>query len=113
MSIKILKGMVINMKKIMVSNGMRGKENVEQYVEQCRKAVDAYYSAKGEPFERINTFFAGFDGNRLQFLGKSISEGLALADEVVFMDDWQTYDGCRTEHFIATQYGVPCVYLES
>ena len=101
------------MKRIMVSNGLRGKEDPEAYVQRCRQAVDAYYMAKGEPFERIDTYFADFDGNRLQFLGKSISEGLALADEVVFMDDWETYDGCRSEHFIATQYGVKCVYLES
>jgi len=101
------------MKRIMGSNGLRGKENPEQYIEKCRAAIDKYYTAKGEPFERINTFFADFDGNRLQFLGKSISEGLALADEVVFMDDWEEYDGCRCEHFIAVQYGVKCVYLNS
>ena len=101
------------MKKIMVSNGMRGKENVEQYIADCRAAVDEHYMDRGEEFMRINTFFADFTGNRLQFLGKSIVEGLALADEVVFMDDWERYDGCRCEHFIATQYGVPCVYLST
>jgi hypothetical protein len=103
----------MKMKKIMVSNGMRGKENVEQYIEACRDAVDAYYIGKNESFERLNTFFADFDGNRIEFLGKSISEGLALADEVVFMDDWERYDGCRCEHFIATQYGLKCVYLNT
>ena len=109
------------MKRIMVSNGMRGKADPKAYVDQCREVVDAYYTAKGEPFERIDTYFADFEptqaagsnGYRLAFLGKSISEGLALADEVVFMDDWETYDGCRTEHFIAAQYGVPCVYLST
>ena len=100
-------------KKIMISNGMRGKDNPEQYVEDCRAAVDEYYTNRGEVFERINTFFDDFDGNRLQFLGKSISEGLAIADEVVFMDDWHKYDGCLAEHFIAVRYGVPCVYLNS
>ena len=101
------------MKRIMVSNGLRGKENVEQYIEKCRNAVDTFYTEKGEAFERIDTFFADFDGSRLQFLGKSIAEGLAIADEVVFMDDWERYDGCRAEHFIAAQYGVRCVYLSS
>lgn len=101
------------MKRIMVVNGLRGKEDVKAYIDQCRKAVDKYYESKGEEFERINTYFKDYDGNRLQFLGKSISEGLALADEVVFMDDWEKYDGCRCEHFIATQYGVKCVYINS
>ena len=97
----------------MVSNGLRGKENPEQYVEKCRAAVDKYYAGRGEEFERINTFFADFNGNALQFLGKGISEGLAVADEIVFMDDWEQYRGCMTEHFIAVQYGVKCVYLTS
>ena len=101
------------MKRIMVSNGLRGRANAEEYVKRCRAAVDQHYIEKGEPFERIDTFFKDFDGNRLQFLGKSISEGIALADEVVFMDDWEKYDGCRCEHFIAVQYGVPCVYLRT
>jgi len=101
------------MKKIMVSNGMRGKENPKQYVEKCRQAVDKYYTDKNEPFERINTFFEGFNGNRLQFLGRSISEGLALADEVVFMDDWHNYDGCLIEHAICVRYGIKCVYLST
>ena len=101
------------MKRVMISNGLRGKEDPAAYVEKCRKAVDEYYTKRGEEFERLDTFFKDFNGNRLQFLGRSISEGLALADEVVFMDDWHHYDGCLTEHFIATRYGVPCVYLTS
>jgi hypothetical protein len=101
------------MKKIMVSNGLRGKPDPEGYIEKCREAVDAYYAAKGEDIELVDTFPDDFNGNRLQFLGKTISEELAIADEVAFMDDWQNYDGCLAEHFIAVRYGVPCVYLES
>jgi len=101
------------MKRIMISNGLRGKENPREYIENCRRAVREYYTKRNEEFELINTYFENYKGNRLQFFGKVISEGLALADEVVFMDDWQKYDGCRSEHFIAAQYGVPCVYLMS
>jgi hypothetical protein len=95
----------------MISNGLRGLKNPKRYVEKCREAVRGYYNSKGEKFELINTFFADFDGNALQFFGKTISDGLALADEVVFMDDWERFRGCLTEHFIAVQYGVKCVYL--
>ena len=109
------------MKRIMISNGMRGKADPKAYVDKCRDVVDTYYAAKGEPIERINTYFedfeptcaAGSTGYRLEFLGKSISEGLALADEVVFMDDWENYDGCAAEHFIAERYEVPIVYLST
>jgi len=101
------------MKKIMISNGLRGKENPVEYVQKCRSAVEEYYARRGEEIERLDTFFKDYDGNRLQFLGKSISEGVALADEVVFMDDWEQYDGCRTEHFVCVTYKVPVRYLES
>ena len=97
----------------MVSNGLDGKSDPDQYVEACHLAVDKYYSEKGEEIECLNTYFKDFDGNRLKFLGKAITEGLALADEVVFMDDWQNYDGCMIEHFIAARYGVKCIYLKS
>jgi len=61
----------------------------------------------------VSVPFSDFNGNRLQLLSKSIMEGLALANEVCFMDDWHNYDGCRAEHFIARLYGVPCVYLNT
>jgi hypothetical protein len=95
----------------MISNGLRGKDDPKAYVEKCRAATRKF--CEGTDFELIDTYFGDLDGNRLQFLGKSISDGVALADEVVFMDDWETYDGCRTEHFVATQYKVPCVYLRT
>jgi len=102
------------MKKIMISNGLRGKEHPMEYVDRCREVVKAYFAKPGrDHIELINTYFADYNGNRLQFLGRSISEGLALADIVVFMDDWHNYDGCRSEHFIATQYGVPILYLST
>jgi hypothetical protein len=45
-------------------------------------------------------------------LGKSISEGLALADVALFIGDWENFDGCRCEQFIAAQYKVPCMYYK-
>jgi len=102
-----------NKKKITVSQGLRGKGDPEACVAKCRRAAQDYYKNRKENVELTDTFFKDFDGNRLQFLGKSISEGLALADEIVFMDDWRNYDGCLAEHFIAIRYGVPIVYLNS
>ena len=100
-------------KVVMISNGLRGRENPQQYVEKCRAAVRKYYSSKPNEWRLLDTFFKDFDGNRLQFLGKSISEGLALADEIVFMDDWHNFDGCCVEHMIAVRYGLSIVYLSS
>jgi len=107
------------MKKVMVTKGLRGRENPEQYHEFCVAAVKAYYASKSEEIEitESNGVSNSFDGNstqkRLFGLGNVIAAELAICDELVLMDDWQNYDGCRSEHFIASQYGVKCVYLRS
>ena len=107
------------MKRVMVTKGLRGRENPEQYHEICIAAVKAYYASKGEEIEitESNGVSNSFDGSttqkRLYGLGNVIAAELAICDELVLMDNWQNYDGCRSEHFIASQYGVKCVYLRS
>ena len=101
------------MKKVFISQPMRGKSEGQIERERERAVTFARQHFKGEDVELIDTFFKDFDGNRLEFLGKSIMEGLAKADVAVFIGDWQNYDGCWCEHVIAMQYGVPCVYVPS
>ena len=103
------------MKKVMISNGLRGKSDPEGYVEKVRAAVEADIERRGESatHERLDTFFKDFNGTRLQFLGKSISEGVAHADVVYFMDDWHNYDGCCVEHMCCQRYGVEIRYLNT
>jgi hypothetical protein len=98
------------MKNVFISQPMRGKTpmEIESAWEYAMFCVRSHYK---EDAVRIDTFSKDFDGNRLEFLGKSIMEGLAKADVAVFVGDWQNYDGCRCEHFIASQYGVPCFYV--
>jgi hypothetical protein len=99
------------MKKIFISQPMRGKTNEEILAERSI-AIEKAKEKLGEDVEVIDTFFNNFDGNRLQFLGKSIMEGLAVADVAVFIGDWREYDGCECENHTAKRYKVPCVYLE-
>ncbi|GHV36386.1 hypothetical protein FACS1894187_10910 [Synergistales bacterium] len=94
------------MKKVFISQPMRDKSS-----EQILRERDGALAKIEEPFELIDTFFKDFDGNKLEFLGRSISLGLAKADVAVFIGNWQEYDGCRCEHFIASQYKIPCVYF--
>jgi hypothetical protein len=107
------------MKKVMVTKGLRGKTNPEAYHEKCISAVKRYYADKNEKIEITesngvsNTFDGSTTQKRLFGLGNVIAAELAVCDELVLMDDWKNYDGCRSEHFIATQYGVPCVYMMS
>ena len=99
-------------KNIFISQPMKGK-SADGILETRRRVIAALHSVYGSDVAIIDTFFSDYKGNRLQFLGKSISEGLALADVAVFVDDWEKYDGCRCEHFIATQYGVKCIYYST
>lgn len=101
------------MKRVMISCGMRNRRNVEEYVRECERVVLEHYEYLEEKVSIIDTFFRDFNGNTMQFLGKAILEGISVCDEIVFMDDWERYDGCRCEHFIAAQYDVPCVYLST
>jgi hypothetical protein len=104
-------------KKVMVTKGLRGRTNPEAYHEACLQAARHYYSFRGETVQILESTGVsnGFDGSdvgrRLSGLGRVIAEELAVCDELVLMDDWQNYDGCRCEHFIAAQYGIKCVYL--
>jgi hypothetical protein len=99
------------MTRVFISQPMRGKTNAQILIERERAINCARRHFGDNAVEVIDTFFKDFDGNRLEFLGKSIMEGLAKADAAVFIGDWQNYDGCRCEHFIAAQYKVPCFYV--
>lgn len=107
------------MKKVMVTKGLRGRENPEAYHENCLAAVRAHYTGKDEEITITestgvsNTFDGSTAQKRLYAFGNTLMNELAICDEIVFMDDWEKYDGCLSEHFIATRYGVPCVYLSS
>jgi hypothetical protein len=96
------------MKKLFVSQPMNGK-SADEIKRARQKGLEVVKVKIGE-FELIDTYFEGFNGNRLEFLGKSIMEGLAKADVALFLDDWEKFNGCRSEHFVATQYGVCCIY---
>jgi hypothetical protein len=101
------------MKKVFISQPMRGKTHadIERERDYALFCVRSIFGFGENDVELIDTFFKDFDGNRLEFLGKSIAEGLAKADVAVFVGDWHNYDGCRCEHFIAVQYKVPCFYV--
>jgi hypothetical protein len=96
-------------KKVFISQPMKGKTE-DEILSARENALKQLKNSFGE-FEIIDTYFKDFDGNRLEFLGKSVSKGLSRADVAVFIGDWERYDGCRCEQFIAAQYRIPCMYL--
>lgn len=94
------------MKKLFISQPMRGKSD-EEILAEREKAIKAAQELVGEPVEVIDSFFqsAPADSRPLWFLGKSL-ELLANADVAYFAEGWQDARGCRIEHECAKEYGI-------
>ena len=92
------------MKKLFISQPMRGKTNEEIEVERA-KAIEEAKAVLKEDVEVIDSFFKGapVDAKPLWFLGKSI-ELLSQADIVYFAKDWNKYRGCKIEYMCAIEY---------
>lgn len=94
------------MKKLFISQPMRGKSD-EEILAEREKAIKAAQELVGEPVEVIDSFFqnAPADARPLWFLGKSL-ELLATADVAYFAEGWLDARGCRIEHECAKEYGI-------
>lgn len=94
------------MKKLFISQPMRGKSDEEILMER-EKAIKAAEELVGEPVEVIDSFFrnAPADAKPLWFLGKSL-ELLAGADVAYFAPGWEETRGCKIEHTCAVEYGM-------
>lgn len=109
--------------KVMLSNGLRGKENPEQYVEECRRALAEHAKARGVEYELLHSYRPdeykekiekmGLEKTRIDMLGVTITQELAQCDMLVMVDDWYNYDGCYVEHTIAARYGKPIAYIST
>lgn len=96
------------MKKIMISQPMRGKTN--ELIKEERKVLVQELENNG--YEVLDTVFDEAPKNvdeAIWYLSKSI-EYLAQADVVFFMKGWEYARGCKIEHQIAVEYGKEVVY---
>lgn len=103
-------------KKIMISQPMAGKTGRE--ILETRNRFLLY--AERNDYEVINTLFADEWYTREQleergvvhiplcFLAKSL-ENMANCDMAYFAMGWESARGCRIEHEVAVQYGVPII----
>jgi hypothetical protein len=101
------------MKKLFISQSMKGKTNEEIEAERA-KAVEEAKVVLNDDVEVIDSFFkdAPVDARPLWFLGKSI-ELLSVADAAYFAKDWDKYRGCKIEHSCAVEYGIKVIeYVE-
>lgn len=95
------------MKKLFISQPMRGKSDEEILME--REKMISLVKENVDDVEVLDTFFQGYDGkNPLFFLSKSI-EFLSQADIAIFAPGWENYRGCRIENICCKEYGVEII----
>jgi hypothetical protein len=97
------------MKKLFVSQPMRGRSNEEIQAERDNLIAEAK-KVVGDEIEVLDSFFKDFDGNALAFLGKAIGV-LSAADIAAFGHGWQSARGCRVEHTCCVEYGIQTIEL--
>lgn len=97
------------MKKLFISQSMRGKTD-EEILAERKKAIESAERNLGEPVEVIDSFFqnAPADARPLWFLGKSL-ELLSTADIAYFAKGWEDARGCRIENQCAIEYGIEVI----
>jgi hypothetical protein len=96
------------MKKVMISQPMKGKTNEE--IRREREYLVKEIESNGDIV--LNTIFDETPKNvdeAIWFLSKSI-EYLAQADTIIFMKGWQYARGCKIEHEVAVEYGKEILY---
>lgn len=96
------------MKKIMISQPMRGKTN--EQIKKERERLVKEIENNGDIV--LDTVFDTAPKNvdePIYYLSKSI-EYLAQADVVFFMKGWEKTRGCKIEHEVAVEYGKEVIY---
>ena len=93
------------MKKLFISQPMRGKTD-EEILAERKKAIESAERNLGEPVEVIDSFFqnAPADARPLWFL-----ELLSTADIAYFAKGWEDARGCRIENQCAIEYGIEVI----
>lgn len=97
------------MKKLFISQPMRGKTD-EEILKERKSLIANVYMKSHDEIEVIYSFFEGApaDATPLLYLGE-ILKLLRTADVAVFAPGWQDYRVCRIEHDAAVAYGIPIV----
>jgi hypothetical protein len=97
------------MKKIFISQPMRGKSDEEILRERNRLTDitrDIIKKRFDDDIEVLDTFFEDFNGKALQFLAKGLMV-LAEADFAVFAPGWEDARGCKIEHECCVKFNIP------
>lgn len=96
----------VHMKKLFISQPMKGKTNVEIKKER-EEAIRCAKEMMSDEVEVIDSFFenAPAETKPLWYLGESLKL-LSTADVAFFATGWKNARGCKIEHTCAQQYGI-------
>ena len=94
------------MKKLFISQPMRGKTD-EEILAERERAIRIAEKQVGEPVEVVDSFFqsAPADAKPLWYLGESLKL-LATADVAYFAKGWNEARGCKIEHTCVVEYNI-------
>lgn len=97
------------MKKLFISQPMKGKTN-EEIKKEREGAIICAKELMGDEVEVIDSFFenAPAEAKPLWYLGESLKL-LSTADVAYFATGWKNARGCKIEHTCAVEYGIPVV----
>ena len=96
------------MKKLFISQPMRGK-TPEEITAERERMISQVAKMLPDEIEVLDTYYKDFDGNRVQFLGRSIGD-LGKADIAIFAPGWEDFAGCRCEHTVCEEYNIPHIH---
>ena len=97
------------MKKIYVSQPMRGREYDAIMAERKALIADAAVALRTDDVEVLDTYFHHLDKPPLQLLARAL-EKMADADAVIFAPGWRDARGCRVEHVVASEYDLKIIH---
>ena len=97
------------MKKLFISQPMKGKTN-EEILKEREAAISRAKELMRDEVEVIDSFFenAPTEAKPLWYLGESLKL-LSMADVAYFASGWKNARGCKIEHICAEQYGINIV----
>ena len=97
------------MKKLFISQPMKGKTN-EEILKEREAAISRAKELMRDEVEVIDSFFenAPTEAKPLWYLGESLKL-LSMADVAYFASGWKNARGCNIEHICAEQYGINIV----
>lgn len=101
------------MKKLFISQPMRGKTDAEILFERDKAIESVKEKYPDEEIEVIDSFQKSFKNEKpLLALSKSIAL-LSEADIAYFCEGWETARGCKIERTCALEYGIAVIAIRS